>query len=109
MKYIERKIGNKEYKLRLGANESLEAEKALGKPLISVVAGFPSIKDALIILHQSMQRFQANIKLKDVYEIFDEYVEDGGSLIELTGIMVDVLKVSGIFAEDGEPNEEGKK
>jgi len=52
-----------------------------------------------MILHASLQALEHNISLEDTYNIYDEFVDEGNSLLELIPIIVDIFKVSGFFKE----------
>jgi len=60
----------------------------------------PALKIMLTITHYAMKDYNANIKFKDVQEMFDRYVDDGGSQLEFfTKVIMDIYKVSGFFTE----------
>lgn len=111
MKYVEFKAGNKEYKLRLGAIEAVNLERKLKDNPLNVLVrmekeGVPLMENLLVILHASMQRFQHGITTEDVADIYDDYIEAGGSFTELISEMIEVFKVSGFFKE---PQKKGRK
>ena len=111
MRYVEFKAGNAEYKLRLGANEIINLERKLQDNPLNVLMkieddGLPKIETLLYILHGSLQRFHHGITLEDVADIYDNYVESGGTFTDLLTEMVEVFKVSGFFKE---PSKKGKK
>lgn len=113
-------VKDKEYKLRLRARDIVDLERRLGnRSPLDVFMGMqnnsvPKLGDLILFLHASMQAFHHNIKMENVYDIYDEYVEDGGSYMSLMMVIMDVFKVSGFFTEEqleaaevkeGEPNE----
>lgn len=111
MRYVEFKVGKEEYKLRLGANEIINLEKKLQDNPLNVLmkiedGGLPKIETLLYILHASLQRFHHGITLEDVTDIYDSYVEAGGTFTSLLTEMVEVFKISGFFKE---PPKRGKK
>ena len=60
----------------------------------------PALKIMLTITHYAMKDYNANIKFKDVQDIFDKYVDEGGSQLEFfTKVIMDIYKVSGFFTE----------
>ncbi|WIF95014.1 DUF6096 family protein [Caminicella sporogenes] len=104
MRYTEFKVGEKEFKLRLGAGEIVNLEKKLGKNpldiLMNVEKGeLPKIGDTLAILHAAMQKFHHNITMEKVYQLYDEYVDEGNAYTDLIPIVLEVFKVSGFFKE----------
>lgn len=94
------------YKLRLDAKRIEQLEEALGgKSPLSIFAGvekreLPSLKDMLTVLHFSMLALQSNIKRDDVYDIYDKYVEDGGSMIDLIKVITEVYRSCGIIPKE---------
>mgnify|MGYP000224796583 CR=1 FL=1 len=44
-----------------------------------------------MILHASLQALEHNISLDDTYAIYDEFVDEGNTLIELIPIIVEIL------------------
>ena len=60
----------------------------------------PALKIMLTITHYAMKDYNANIKFKDVQNLFDKYVDEGGSQLEFfTKVIMDIYKVSGFFTE----------
>ena len=53
----------------------------------------------IMILHASLQAMEHNISLDDTYAIYDEFVDEGNSLLELIPIIIEIFKVSGFFKE----------
>lgn len=95
-------VGEKEYKLRLLAKDSVAVEKKLGTSLMSVlvmddIQDLPSIEVIVNILHASLQAYHHGITLDDTYGIYDDYIENGGAYTDLIAELVEVLKVSGFF------------
>lgn len=111
MLYTTLNIGEKEYKLRLTTGAMVELEKKLGKnPLVMIAdvgkGNMPKLEEAMLILHYSLIKFQANMKLEDTYNLYDEFVDDGKTFSDLIHVLVDALSVSGYFRK--KENTEGK-
>ena len=54
----------------------------------------------LTIAHYALKDYNANLKYKDVQDMFDKYVDEGGSQLEFfSDVIMDVYKVSGFFTE----------
>ena len=111
MLFHEVEINGKEYKLRLSARGIVKLERKLGGNPMNIFMAvqenqLPSLEDTIIILHASMQKYHSGIKLEDVYDLYDEYIENGGTYMELIPILLAVFKVSGFFKEENEDNEE---
>ena len=59
----------------------------------------------LVILHASLQAYEHGITLDRVYDMYDRFVEEGNSLMELFPIIIEIFKTSGFFKEEvGEKN-----
>ncbi|RKD22455.1 hypothetical protein SAMN02745883_00691 [Caminicella sporogenes DSM 14501] len=104
MRYTEFKVGEREFKLRLGAGEIVNLEKKLGKNpldiLMNVEKGeLPKIGDTLTILHAAMQKFHHGMTMEKVYQLYDEYVDEGNTYTDLIPVILEVFKVSGFFKE----------
>ena len=92
-------VNDVEYKLKLRASETEELEEKLGCSLFNIMADVPKLSVMLTIIHISMKPFNHSIKRKDVNAIFDEYVDNGGSQLDLyTSVIMDMFKVSGFFS-----------
>lgn len=102
MLYTELKIGDKELKLRLRAKDCVDLEKRLGgsplDQLMMIEQGkMPTVTTVVLVLHASLQAFNKGYTLDKVYELFDEYVEDGGTVMDFVPKIMDIFKVSGFF------------
>ena len=105
MLFHEVEINGKEYKLRLSSRGIVKLEKKLGGNPMNIFMAvqqnqLPSLEATMVILHASMQKYHSGIKLDDVYDLYDEFVENGGTYMELIPILLAVFKVSGFFKED---------
>ena len=60
----------------------------------------PSIEELLIILRGSLQKYHDDMKMKAVYEIYDEYIENGGDYTGMIETVTEVMKISGFFREE---------
>jgi len=103
MLYTTFTIGDKEYKLRLGAAQIMELEKQLGgrNPLDVLMAAnngaLPPLTATLHILHAAMQRLQHGLSFADVVRLYDAYVDSGNSYTDLLPVLIEVFRVSGFF------------
>ena len=93
-------VNGTEYKLKLKTATVGQLEEKLGRSLIAVFGtdGMPPLSVMLTIVHGAMKDWNANIKRSDVDELFDRYLEEGGSQLEFFAtIFMDIYKVSGFF------------
>ncbi len=108
------KVGEEEYKLKLTTSSITEVEEKLKVGLMDVLGNartLPPLKIMLTITHSAMKQFNNSIKEKEVYNIFDKYVEEGGSQLDFfTNVFMEIYKVSGFFTEaQTEQLEEGQE
>lgn len=105
MLYKELTIGEKVYKLRLDAKNSVSLEKAIGKNPLNIfmemgeTEKMPYISDLIYIFAYSLQKYQHGITINDAYDIYDEWIEEGHSMEEFIPIITDILEVSGYMRE----------
>lgn len=108
MMYTKLTVNNKELRLRLNARACVELEKKLGcspvQLLIDMANGdeisMPKLETLITILHASLQAYEHGYDLNKTYELYDEYVDNGGSLMDLFPIIMEIFKVSGFFKEE---------
>lgn len=114
MTYCNFSAGSKDYKLRLNTRNIVELEKKLGynPALIYGINGdrIPTVNEMVTILHASLQSFHHGIKLDDAFNIFDEYLADGKSVMEFGFVINEIYQVSGILPKSIDSEEgEGEK
>lgn len=110
MRYTELKVGDKEYKLRLTAGGIVNAEKKMGGNILDIFTKkerIPAITELLTVLQSSLQKFHNGITLSDAYDIYDEYIDEGGTFEDLIEKIIDVFEVSGFFKKDQVKEGEG--
>ena len=53
----------------------------------------------LTVTHAAMQKFHHGIKYKEVEELFEKYIDEGGSQTEfLTNVFMPIYQASGFFS-----------
>lgn len=96
-------VGEEEYKLKLKTSAVCSLEEKLNMSLMDVIGTvrtMPSLSIMLTITHAAMKDWNAGIKRSDVDNIFDKYIEYGGSQLEFfTKVFMDIYKVSGFFSQ----------
>lgn len=96
------KIGEEEFNLKLKTSTLCELEEKLGTSLMNVLGNgnMPALKVMLTIAHYAIKDYNSNIKFKDVQDLFDKYIDEGGSQLEFfSKTIMDIYKVSGFFTE----------
>lgn len=105
MLYATMIVKEKELKLRLNANMSVQVEKQIGKNPVNAILGMredemPKLTDLLTILWGALQPLNRGYTMNKVWDLYDEYISDGNSMTDLMIVIMDVLKVSGFIKEE---------
>lgn len=107
MLYVDFKVKDKEYKLRLATRNIVGLEKAIGKNPLSIFGAgdeIPSITTMVNILFYSLQQYQHSIDYNKACDIFDEYLEEN-SMTDFLTVILDVYRVSGIMRDNKDTDE----
>lgn len=105
------RVGDREYKLKLKISEieRLERNYQIGNianPMINVSNGqMPSTTYMLDVIDGAMKKFEHGITRAKVNDIYEEYIENGGSNFGLVKVIMDIFKVSGFFPSEENPME----
>lgn len=102
---VELKVGNKVLRLGMKTRQVVALEKALGRSPLNILmeaqeGALPSINDMLVILWAALQQYEHGYNMEAVYDLYDEFIEAGNTMIELIPIIIDVLSVSGYIKAD---------
>jgi hypothetical protein len=102
---VELKIGEKTLKLGMKTRQVVALEKALGKSPLNILmdaqeGALPPVNDMLIILWAALQQYEHGYNMEAVYDLYDEYVEAGNTMMDLIPLVIDVLSVSGYIKID---------
>lgn len=117
MKHEVMNIKGVEYKLRLRAVDQIAVTKKLGKSLLEVVSEMNEADNALAafdlevlltIFAFSLKANHKDLKEKDVYDLYDEYVDEGNSMFDLFQVIMKVLSISGVFPDEQAIQEQQK-
>lgn len=114
MLYTTFTVKDKEYKARLNAKACVDLEKKLGTNPLNVVIEIgqqkmlPELNKMLLILQAALTTYNHGITIDKVYGIYDDFIEDGKTLVDLVPIIMEIFKVSGFFPEDSEEEFEEK-
>lgn len=111
MLYTTFTVKDTDYKLRLGAKSCVDLEKKLGTNPVNVLVAIaeqnkvPSLSTLLTIIHASMVQYQHGITMDKVYEIYEDYAEEGHNMLELVPVIMEIFKNAGLIPDE---DEEGK-
>lgn len=106
MMYYTFTVGGKDYKGRLSAKSCVDLEKKLGtNPLnvfmdIAQKGQIPNVEVIVTMLHASLQQFNHGMSLDDTYELYDAFIDEGKTLMDLIPILLEIFKVSGLIPEE---------
>lgn len=93
-------VAGTEYLLKLTTSQIVKLEENYKINLLTIISdgNIPPLKIMLEILHASMQKFHHGMSKDKVCELFDTYVDEGGSQIEFfTNVLMQVFNASGFF------------
>ena len=105
MMYVDFRVKDKEYKLRLNTRNTVNLEKQLGcNPLAIFGDGedIPTVTTMVQVLYASLISYNHGLTLNDAYDIFDNYLSDGHTVTDFITVIIDIYKVSGIIKNDDE-------
>lgn len=105
MHYKILKVGDEELKLRLRAKDCVELESKIGESPLNVFmrlsnGKIPSLGFIITTLQYSLQALEHGYNLEKTYELYDNYIENGGDMTEMLSILSDVFEVSGFFKKE---------
>ena len=95
-------VDGTDYKLKLTTQGITKLEEKFKTNLMNLMGGddMPALKNMLIVTHEALQKYHHGIKLNDVYDMFDQYVEAGGSQTDfMTNVFIQIYQVSGFLSE----------
>lgn len=107
---MELEFGSKTLLLNLNAQATVDIEKQIGKSLFGIMmtgnGGFkmPRLGEMLIILHSANDGH--GVKMKDMPGLYDEYLQNGGSMTKLMEVIQDLMNKAGFFGDEEEDSEE---
>lgn len=117
MLFTELKVKNKKYKLRLNTRATILLEKKMKKNPLEVMYGItqgmmPTLEEVMDILYHSLIPYHETSfeTIDSVYDFYDKYIENGGSLEEILEVLLEVINACGYFkkVDDKEVNNEKK-
>lgn len=102
-------VGDKEYKARLTTKALIELERKLGRNPINILAEvgqngdiMPKMEPMLDILHASLQALEHGITIDDVYDLYDKWLEEGKTSVDLITLIVKICQESGLIPKEEE-------
>lgn len=102
--FCEWTVDGQTYRLKLKTSDVIALEQRLNKSCLDLLdvqsgMGVPSLTTMLTIVYYAMKSWQHGIKESDVMNIFDKYIEDGGSQIDFyVNVVLEIYVVSGFLS-----------
>ena len=95
-------VGGEDYRLKLKSTEICQIESKMNIDLFETLTkGIPPLYIMLIAIQGALQSMNHKMKIADVQNLYDQYVEEGGTQLTLfTDIIMEILKVSGFFTKN---------
>lgn len=96
-------IGETDYRLKLDTAAIAELEtkfKCNLLDLLSTNGSMPALSIMLTITQAAMKKFNHGVSYKEVQDLFDDYIDAGGSQTEfISNVIMPLYQVSGFFSE----------
>ena len=105
MNSVEFIVGKNTYNLRLNTRAIVNLEKKIGKNPLDIFTtleknSVPKTTDLMLLLHASMQQFNHGVKEEDCFDIYDDYLAEGHTLVDFMNVLLEVFKVSGFISDE---------
>lgn len=94
-------VKEQEYKLKLTTADISRLEEIFNMSLIQLISEgtMPALNTMLKVVHASLSKYHHGLKVNDVYELFDDYIDEGGSQVEfMTDVFIPLYEVSGFLS-----------
>ena len=94
-------VCGKEYHLKITTAYAIKLEEELGTDLYTGLDKLAEIKTlAKYYFYAAVSQNDDINKIEDVYQLFDDYITDGGVIEELQKLVYEILLVSGILTKE---------
>ena len=91
-------VGGRDYRLKLKASNIEKLENKYKCNVMHLVDDMPALSVMLTIIQAAMLPWEHGVKYDDILNLFDKYVEEGGSQIDLyKDVVIPTLAVSGFL------------
>lgn len=97
-------VGGNEFKLKLPVDGIQKLEAKYKTNLMNIMGtgngGMPALTVMLDVTHEAMKKFNHGVSRTDVNDIFERYLDEGGSQLNFyTEIYMNIFQVSGFFSD----------
>ena len=92
-------VDGQEYKLRLTASAIMSIEKRLGKSMLVALENYEEnmIETLITILWGAMKPLNTDFSFEKAVELFDNYIDNGQSVVNFMEEINSLLETSGFF------------
>lgn len=96
-------VGGEEYRLKLSTSAIIELESRYKTNLMNIMGtgegGMPALSVMLDVAHAAMKDWQHGTTKSEVQNIFEKYVNEGGSQVTFyMSVYMEIFAVSGFFS-----------
>ena len=105
-------VDNKEYYLKLNTRSIMALEESyhdnpvniMVKEMLDNEGGekLPKYTTLITLLYHSIKSLRPDFTIDDTLTLMDKYVEDGGDMISLTMLLLEVFQDSGLIPKDAD-------
>lgn len=93
-------VNDRELKLRLTNKNIVDLETKYNGNLLTLLNDMPPLNVMLDIIAKATERFEHGMTRETIDDIYEQYVDNGGSQIELfTNVLLGIFGVSGFFSK----------
>lgn len=93
-------VGGRDYKLKLKTAQISKLENKYKCNIMKLVEDLPPLDVMLTIVQAAMENWEHGVKFERLQDMFDQYVDEGGSQIDFyTSVIMPTLSVSGFFTQ----------
>ena len=92
-------VGGSEYHFKITTANAVKLEEQIGTDLLNGLGKLAEIGTLAKYFFAAARLNDSIKKIDDVYQLFDDYLAQGGSYDELQALIIDVLVLSGILTE----------
>lgn len=99
-------VGGQNWRLKLTTAGQMELEKLYKRNVFSLMGdadNLPTLTTMLQVTHAAMKPWHHGIKLKNVQELYEKYLSEGGSMLQFyVDVYMKIYAVSGFFSSSME-------
>ena len=94
------KVGEREFRLKLKAGTIEKLENKYRQNLMNMIDDIPPLSVMLTIIQAAMEPWDHGVDYNDVKKLYDTWIEEGNSQIELyQKVIIPIMVVSGFLPE----------